>query len=804
MPSVNAGTFGQIEKLLGKRDFKRALKEARVAYRQSASAVSRSLLQRCTFARADELLHYGLAAEAQHVLDELSSLQPLPAEICNSLPELLVRMGLFEQYAPKFGIAQESMNGSQLEVLADSAVLSGKCGMAELSVGASAVRDSLQSFERGELDVALHAVDAIPRSSPFADWKLFLRGLAAYYRGEDSVAIANWERLDKTRKAHRIASCLQPLLGAAAGARSAHTDRAIAIVERAVGGESLSHLENMRVALNDGDPRRASEVMKICLATLLQRDSRLRDRVVELATQRAIKTSSADLLEQLIRVTTGPAFDPHWNRAWALLYENDYDSDGRLIEEHWKKYAAEIAQITIWSDAERRLAEACVWNHLGDFYVSQSAGPAPFLDRNLSVDAVDPEVEADRRCARECFSKAQELAPEVREFWASTIEAAEAWGKDDETIAALAKLIEHFPEDLDSLMSIGKELLLDQRPEEAMPYLERALRLKPLDDELRDAVYWSHVGIARSLALKKQFVAARQEIEIAEKFGPKEEYRVDHLINRSLIELKEGNFEQAEELELQARQLKSDLAYVLLRFLIEAHRFKLPSQVGRSYEQQLRTELRKKCSSSTSGQLAKLLTPFVLSKRPYTQLKSHCEIVFDYVKRASRVKFEREDLRSICKFFIAVLAASASVKSKKLSDEILVSELEKAAKRGEKQFSDDPCFPFYRFQCEFSRGPGRARPYPMKNCLDRALALAIKYPDLAPPGHIDAIRSYQDALEIIFTSSPFGGGLDFHGAKGRQGNGGAPIFDMIRGLFGKLELSENDMDEFWDDAEEET
>lgn len=311
MLKENTGTLEQVWRLLEKQQFKQAFKNARAAHRQTPSDATRSLLQRCSFARADEPQRYGLVPEARNVLDQLCQLQPLPPEVQKPLADLLIRLGLYEQYAAKFGFSVRAMSEETLLALADVSVVSGRAGMASLNEGSAAVLSSLQALEAGDIEQAMQGVEPIPRSSPFADWKLFVRGLAAYYRGDDAAMKANWDRLDATRRASRIASRLRAVSDVAAGVpRTDDLDLTVSLVEQTIGGATLSHIDKLRHRRNDGDRCPMVDVLRPCLIVLGQRAPKLRERVIELVTQKAIRSGSADLLSQLSRATASPAIDP--------------------------------------------------------------------------------------------------------------------------------------------------------------------------------------------------------------------------------------------------------------------------------------------------------------------------------------------------------------------------------------------------------------------------------------------------------------------------------------------------------------
>jgi len=60
--------------------------------------------------------------------------------------------------------------------------------------------------KRGQDDAARGHLGAIGLRSPFLEWKLFLRGLQAYYQKEDERASDNWQRLDHNRVPFRLAA----------------------------------------------------------------------------------------------------------------------------------------------------------------------------------------------------------------------------------------------------------------------------------------------------------------------------------------------------------------------------------------------------------------------------------------------------------------------------------------------------------------------------------------------------------------------------------------------------------------------
>src|SRR5581483_3456078 len=63
--------------------------------------------------------------------------------------------------------------------------------------------------QAGRDDEAREALQGIGLQSPFLEWKVLVRGLLAYYAGDDVRARENWQRLDPPRLPYRLAAPLK-------------------------------------------------------------------------------------------------------------------------------------------------------------------------------------------------------------------------------------------------------------------------------------------------------------------------------------------------------------------------------------------------------------------------------------------------------------------------------------------------------------------------------------------------------------------------------------------------------------------
>ena len=215
---VAVGSLDLIRRNFERGDFKQALKDARVGYRQQATPELRSLLEHVYMARAQQLSRQGLREDARRIAQELLDLGITQPSVQAGLPELLLSIGMLDRL-PAGHDALTDDHRDRLQVkIADLAVLrpqDAPQGMPEIRGDAQRIRSALEAVERGNELAALAQLKGLPRQSPLADWKFFVRGLIAYYRRDESDMLANWNRLDENRAAVKIAAPLKFMAGVA-------------------------------------------------------------------------------------------------------------------------------------------------------------------------------------------------------------------------------------------------------------------------------------------------------------------------------------------------------------------------------------------------------------------------------------------------------------------------------------------------------------------------------------------------------------------------------------------------------------
>ena len=286
-----------------------------------------------------------------------------------------------------------------------------------------------------------------------------------------------------------------------------------------------------------------------------------------------------------------------------------------------------------------------------------------------------------------------------------------------------------------------------------------------------------HLGVAWQLADDQRYDEGRSHFDAACQLDRTETGQLGILVRRAVFERKAGRAEVADQLQAEAFALRPEPTFVLMSLLIESVRYKLPASVSAELEADWQKQLAKKCSSQAGGEMAVRMCKQISAIRPYEGIERHAEFVLDYLSRAGRVKFSREQLRSVCEFY---QIAYAKLKLKLKRD--LLADLKKSATRGVKQFPDDPSFPLHLSDVEFERPPGRVNFKKIETLLNDALRLALAKPDLTPPGMLKEIRSRLEIVEEMmpppfFGFGGFGGGESGSASEAASFFGASPFED---------------------------
>jgi tetratricopeptide (TPR) repeat protein len=760
--------FRRAQREFEKGDFRQALKEAKVCYRQAPSEEHRRLLERAWLARVRMLDRAGLSAEARAAAQELLDFGVTDATAQKELPEVLMAVGLFDRFAAD---AQRAAAGSEaktpmeieprlLATAADRAVLAPDqtpASLSELRPVAVNVRAALDRLHAGDEAQALAALQDIPRSSPFADWKLFVRGLAAYYRHDFDQMRANWERLTPNRLAARIAAPLRRLAQSPTAPEQGDdsAEQGIHLLEEGLFGERVTaRLQRLQEDLTQDHWRQFLQRLRHWRQAIRRMAPELLQRVDRLLYGEAIRKKQPRRLEELVPLLDPPPMDPNWNRARALVWEQASE-DIEDAERHWLAYLNDLAQLPDLSPSERDLAQALVWTRLGQRWADESPDREAF-EEDAKIDAEDMAIQ-DR--AIEYLNRAIALAPDLPGAYYSLAVAFDAWGQDGHAAETYCNLLERSPDQLDAITYLfyyhasRDEMLL------ARDYALRAQRLMPTSENTRKMVRRGHLGAARELAFQTRWEEGRAELAAEHLCNPVD---IPFLVSvhKAVFEFKAGDPEAGRRWMDEALATGADPAAVLLTLTIEAERYRLPRPVdgiAAEVEHRWSVSLKGKKRSAAAGQMASVMTDYFVSKPEDADYEPHTERVLEYLRGCTRVRWEASDLSAVC-----VFVESAVFDEGFSDDEGLLRRL---AQRGRKSFPHEPVFSLILGNLELDKGPFYCDRRFAKQCFEQALQAARASHSPSHAKLAEAAERKLTFLNEVGTESvplPFGGPAAFY------------------------------------------
>jgi len=711
--------FEQARRSFEKGQFKQALKGAKLCYRQQPSEPYRSLLERAYLARGRELARCGLRDAGRAVVQGLLDLGVTDASVERDLPEILLALGMFDRRGGRSKPLDISVDSPLLCKAADHAVLRPQetpASLPEVCRGALQIRAALEAVEEGNDERVAVLLKDLPRSSPFADWKYFVRGLAAYYRQDAEEMQANWARLDPNRFGTRIAENLTAL--AKAGANGSRLAGATTRVqEQVLGAPILSRLTYLQAHVAAGRWNDALRELKRSAKTFRQFDPGLPERIAAVLYPTIVGKGEQRWLSQLASATSPPALDPRWNRARAMVCEQSEDSSSVEVESYWLKYLDDLAGLPCLTPAERSLARALVWQRIGRMFVDEcGAGIGPFGPPEEYLEQV-------RARTVECFANSVRLAPDLLSARESLAEAYLACNDETQAAETYRELLQRFPDHLDSLLWLAHHHVRRDEPFRAREYADRAYRLKPLDKTIEELVYAVHVGAARHHALAKRFDEGRAEFAAAEQLAPKQPQQHALWVRKALLEFKAGNLALGHQYLDQARGRFAQPTPALLILAVEAARYGLPKQFVADFEHQWTTALKMKCHSETAGEMSRTLCAYLTLGVDYPNRSDHVERLLAYLRRCSRVRWQENDLRNVCEFLNSVANGNHVEESDDFGDEA-EDLLARLLRKGSKRFCRSPYFQFMAARAEFEKGPAQCSFRRVHRCLEKTVRFA--------------------------------------------------------------------------------
>jgi tetratricopeptide (TPR) repeat protein len=623
---------------------------------------------------------------------------------------------------------------------ADAAIRQGSGGrellLQSLREQCDLLRQAFAHAEAGRDEEARAALQGIGLQSPFLEWKLFLRGLLAYYQNDDARALENWNRLNSERMPFRLTGPFRFLIDPAF--RQAQAPEAQTKLQRAAdqlqGAALTLPLRAVQSAIgSDKQLPHAFRLAESLLPALRQQAPALAQRLAWCFYWALVSHGNPEDMNRYRRVFGAPPDDPDLLRLQALALERR----GNLASAHdaWKDFQEWLANDSTWGSLElRQRARALVWSHMGvnAGHMSENSLP-PFLPFKVELPSIEPGAE-------HCFQKSLTLAPDRLEAHKDLFDYY--WESDEpaKAIAAGEVLLTHFPDHVPTLEAMAGLWHEKKDYEKALWLLERALQVNPLERRLRLAVADAHMFVARDLAGTRRLDEARAEYRASLTLqDPRGKPGV--LCRWSACEFKAKDAARAEELLLQARAEGGSPAYVAYYMTIEAIRCKLPAPLKRRFSEELAVVLNEPPTVAAALEMLDLAVSHYLSEVAYVGRKTHEKKILVHVERALALPWTEDELERLC-------TGLGLLKEVKL--------LKKAIRRGKTQYPNSPVFPLKNAFLHINLGPRRGSIWEIGHSLETAQELAEDLP--ADDRQRRFFREIQEMRKLVEGFSPFGPG----------------------------------------------
>jgi len=742
--------FERAQRELAKGNVKDALRDAKVCYREAPDPERRMLLERAYSARAEQLQKAGLQDQAQNTFGELTELGITAPDVQAKLPRLRILLGLSHPASAGGTANVWDENPELLIELADQAVFHPQQvpgQYVEIHRDCQRIRAALEAVERGEDAAAADQLNDISRRSPYADWKLFVRGLSAFYAGDAERARANWDRLEPKRPAFRIAQTLLVHSGQLTADRAAlNVANGLRRLAYAVESDPVrEQLKTMSEHQRAGNSSGLFHAFRSFCQRFAKTHATLIERITDMLWKRSIREQRVDLLNRLIRIAPAPPLDPHWNRARALWSEYSTHSTYEATENYWQAYVKDILQGRFLQPDERGIAAGLICQRLAKMAVAaahdeESHRPFPGFLGDAGYAA------AFRQEAVGYYQQSIRHAPQLRGAYA---ELAKLHLESDEpswAVKVYQSLLTHFPDDYETHVWLANYYLEDDKPDKAERYSREAQRLKPRDPATVTLMWSQRLAMMRLCAKKRKFAMARQEWELVQQSAPPdaEAYWLDLL--RAAIEYKANNVAEAEKYVVAAETKLKDPTPIWMIMHTHAARYGLKREIKNDFGNRFKAAVAGACCSETAGQLTKVLLPFVARQIKYVGLATHQRLVLDYLQRCQGLAWNGDDLRHVAHF----LMVADSWRHRALRDQLLAV--------GCARFPQDPIFPFLAGRAAMEKGPYLMDFQKPRDLFERALKANAT---AAHPLTAEAVKTAKNAISMLNQAAEMRGSMFF-------------------------------------------
>lgn len=374
------------------------------------------------------------------------------------------------------------------------------------------IRAALKSVAGESWQKALDKIKPIGTRSIFASWKLFIKGLCAFYGQEDEKALTTFSKVPADSPAAVAAAPYQALLRnnplQEAESKDTHLATGICVVAGygAVAAD-LARAEYLWTVKRFRDShihlRRTIENFPVCSRGLTRSLTALYcNACFDMPPRPAQK-----YIEHLVRSAFNRRADTAaqlWAQRSLALYSEDHEDSDAFIREQWEKFIALYESLNGDSPRVRSL----VYARLGALFSIEMPDDAPFSFFFFRRRRKGPNLRK-KEMAQLCYQKSVDAAPAAIQPQLAQVVFFEKIGDASRVNRLLDKLIRQFPDEKEVLVKAGMRCSERKAFVKAMRYLDRALALDPMDKDLRESFIVTCIRAARQYSVKANPKKAR-------------------------------------------------------------------------------------------------------------------------------------------------------------------------------------------------------------------------------------------------------------------------------------------------------
>ena len=425
---------------------------------------------------------------------------------------------------------------------------------------AHAVRDALGLVCEGRFGAALERVKGIARGSTYSDWRLFIRGLIAFYQGELEAARDSWKRLDAARRPARIAGTL--LAADASAPLEQQSDpppmRLTQVARNILWRPQALAAARQIASVRHRDSETVFSPSQLAMLKDFRDDYAAQDRdFVDRFSQACVCLAYfqpySDTFRYVTALVPGPRHDPRWNLLSTLYYLQFEGAEDEVRQKH-DQYCRDLQRLT---HLDEGLGAALA------SLLSLEVARGELADRS-SRFGYDPSDDSD---VESLVREATQRYPRNREAHQLLIRLLKTqldspWLKKRSRAALEARLskakrqfVDVFPDEVQTTLELIDDYLAEEQLEAAEALVQQ-LQGQRLDDPLAKALPWKlklREAMRRSRR-KTQLAAAREALDAAQSLWPAWLSQDWLPFLRAALELRAGDEELFRQLSTRARE----------------------------------------------------------------------------------------------------------------------------------------------------------------------------------------------------------------------------------------------------------